>query len=155
MADPLSITASCVGILSFGLTASKSVLQFYHSARGSRKDVHSLCETAETLCKILELLRKTIERHGIEDNATAVFESLDACKAGIDRLMAKVNKIRQGVSSKGIRSIPSTLQYPFRESTIAKLKEIVTHDLMGNLSIAMSVLHLYVASDGTGSFFPS
>ncbi len=142
MADPLSITASCVGILSFGLTACKSVLEFYQSARGSRKDVHNLCETTETLCRVLELLRKTLERHGIEGNATAVFESVDACKVGVDRLMAKVNKIRQGTSSKGMRSIATAFQYPFRESTISKLKEIVMHDLMGNLSIAMSVLHL-------------
>lgn len=102
MADPLSVTDSCIGILSFCLTACKSVLDYYHSASGSRNDVQSLGETTETLRRILQLLRETIELHGIEDSAAAVFESVDACKAGIDRLMAKLNKIRPGALSKGV-----------------------------------------------------
>lgn len=81
-------------------------------------------------------------RHGVKDNAAAMFECVDACEAGLNRLMGKLNKIRQGMATTGLRSIPSTLLYPFRESTIAKLKEIVTHDLMSNLAIAINVLNL-------------
>ena len=71
-----------------------------------------------------------------------MFECVDACEAGLNRLMGKLNKIRQGMATTGLRSILSTLLYPFRESTIAKLKEIVTHDLMSNLAIVINVLNL-------------
>lgn len=142
MADPLSATASCVGVLSFGLGVTQSVLEFYQKARRSRKDVQILCESTEALRKLLEVLQRTINRLGINDKAATVFESVDACKAGLNRLMKKLNKIRQGMTSTGIRSIQPALQYPFRESTVAKLKEIVHMDLMGNLSMAVNILNL-------------
>ena len=146
MTDPLSITASCVGILSFGLSVTHSVLEFYQSVRSSRKDVQSLCESVEAIHRILDVLRKTIERHGIQDNAAAVFDNIEASKVGLDRLTKKLDKIRQGMSQKGLPSVSSALYYPFRESTVAKLKEIVTMDLMNNLSMAMSILNLDVSS---------
>ena len=146
MADPLSITASCVGILSFGLSVTHSVLEFYQTVRSSRRDVQSLCESVEAIHRILDTVRKTIERHGVQDNAAAVFDHIKACRAGLDRLTKKLDKIRQGMSQKGLRSVASTLQYPFRESTIAKLKEIVTMDLMNNLSMAITVLNLDVSN---------
>jgi hypothetical protein len=142
MADPLSITASCVGVLSFVLEIYRSLLEFHRSARRSRKDVQTLFDSTESRLKILALLQNTIERHGLEENAMVVFGRISACRGGLDGLMSKVNKIHEGMVQTGIRSLPSTLQYPFQESTIAKLKEIVTNDLMTNSSMAVNILHL-------------
>ena len=89
MADPLSISASCVSVLSFGLTVCQSLLEYYQTARRSRKDVQILCESTEALRKILEVLQKTIDRHGVKDNAAAVFECVDACEAGLNRLITR------------------------------------------------------------------
>ena len=56
-----------------------------------------------------------------------------------------MEKIRKAIKNPGIRSLPSTLQYPFKEKTIMKLKEIISQDLIGHLQVSLSVLQLDVA----------
>ncbi len=116
MADPLSITASCVGVLSFVLEVYRSLLEFHQSARRSRKDVQTLFHSTESRLKILDLLQNTIERHGLEENVMVVFGRISACRGGLDGLMSKVNKIHEGMVQTGIRSLPLLYNIRFRRA---------------------------------------
>lgn len=143
MADPLSATASVVGILAFGLSSCKQILDFYESARGSRDDARALCESTEALAKILTLLQNLIDQPGGDSEATtAVREHIAACSAGLNCLKKKLDKIQNVGPDRGMRALYLAMQYPFREKTIMKLQNIVTQELMGHLSLALSALNL-------------
>ena len=122
MTDPLSGTASVVTVLSFGLQVCKSLLDYYQSARQSRNDVAALCVSIENLRKILKDVEKILQQSHQLDSVTRVSESVQACRNGLNMLAKKVEKVHKKMSNPGMQSLRATLQYPFKESTIAKLK---------------------------------
>ena len=144
MTDPLSVTTATVGILSFGLGVCKGILDFYNTARNSRTDVKILCESTEALSSTLSSVKNVIGKPGVDSQGTAsVRESVSACEAGLHRLNKKLSKVQRVATERGMRSLPLVMQYPFRESTITKIKEMVTLDLMGHLRLAVGALNLY------------
>jgi hypothetical protein len=56
MADPLSISASLVGLVGFALQASKSLYQVIESFKSSKRTVRELREEIESLSGVLETL---------------------------------------------------------------------------------------------------
>jgi Cdc6-like AAA superfamily ATPase len=72
-----------------------------------------------------------------------VKEGLDDCANGVDNLEKKLEKLRTHPAPIGFRQKAwaevQRLYYPFRESTLAKLREIVG-DLRGRLALALQVL---------------
>ena len=144
MTDPLSVTASVVGITSFGISLCKNVLNFYLSVKDSRRDVRDLCELVERLQRTLNDVERIVQRSSHHHVAPTVSENLEACRVGLDRLAHKMEKSRKAMADSTVRRLPAQLQYPFRESTIAKLREIVSLELMGHLSLSLNVLKLYV-----------
>jgi hypothetical protein len=144
MADPLSVTASVVGILAFGLQSCKQITDFYESARGARDDARALCESTEALAKILTLLRNLIGQPGVDSEATAAVRGhIAACSVGLNRLKKKLDKIQKVGADRCMRALYLAMQYPFKEKMIMKLKNIITQELMGHLSLALSGLNLY------------
>ncbi|KAG8526680.1 uncharacterized protein KY384_008109 [Bacidia gigantensis] len=144
MADPLSVTASAVSITSFGISLCKTVLDFYQSVKGSRRDVRELCEMIERLQRTLTEVEKVIQGSSHRDIAATAFENLEACKAGLDRLAHKMEKSRK-VMTNSVARFPAALQYPFRESTIIRLREIVSHELLSHLNLSINILKLDVS----------
>jgi hypothetical protein len=143
MADPLSVTGSAVGIVSLGLTVCKGLSDFYASVRNSRSDVIVMCDSVEALSKTLTLIQKAIGRPGVDNEMTAVVrDSIASCEAGVERLQMKLVKIQNVATEKGFRSLPQRMQYPFKESTLVKLKEVINDDLMGHLGLVVNMLHL-------------
>ena len=142
MADPLSIAALVVSIVSFGSTVCKSVLDFYHSAKGSRQDVRDLCNSIERLQGTLNGLETVARRFSHHEVAAMVFQNLESCRLGLQLLAYKMEKCRKAMATPTLRSLPAMLQYPFKESTITRLREIVSQELVGHLNLAINILEM-------------
>lgn len=142
MSDPLSVVAGVVGILAFGLQTCQQVIEYYSSVRGSRDDVHALCISAEALSGKLVLIKNIIDKSGMDSpSANAVCVQLQSCKAGLERLEKKIKKVKNTKGDRGVRAIYLSIQYPFREKTIAKLQTIITQEL-DQLALALASLNL-------------
>ena len=117
MGDPLSVIASVVGVLSFGISSCKGLLEFYQSVRSSRNDIQALCESTETLHKIMNEIIEIVDRHNLDSNAIKTIRaSVDACRAGLVRLASRVEKLQKNANNRGLRNLPSALQYVIPKS---------------------------------------
>lgn len=148
MADPLSVTGSAVGIISLGLTVCQGLLQYYGSWKDHESNVASMFGSLERLTKILLLLEASIKDRGFNSKIVAnVEESITACQSGITSLQKKLDKVKAIQSPHGswdkIRSHGRRALYPFKESTLVKLGEIIT-ELRDNLNLAVETLHMWV-----------
>ena len=144
MADPLSVTASVVGIVSFGLIVSKRILEFYDATKNAISDVRSLCISATALAKTLKTLQNVIERAQKDtDTVNLARESISACEDGLKALDRKLDKIRRLSTDPEILNLRLSLRYAFRQKTVDKLKVIIDNELLGRLKLALATLNVY------------
>lgn len=141
----LGVAGSVVGIVSLGLQTCHELLKYYVSWKDGRNDVATMCDSVDALAGILKLLETTIS--GSSDLDVNVQCSIMTCRSSIEKLEQKLSKV-QKVPGSG--KLPTKLHdqgrrllYPFRESTLAKLKEIVS-DIRSNLSLAVDTSQLCV-----------
>jgi hypothetical protein len=134
-----------VGVISVGIQACQGLIRFYRSWKDAPKTVSHMCKSVQSLEETLKVLKATIKDRGVATEAgTRVQNSIDACAASINELQGELIKV-QGINGSDIWSKVHgqgrRLLYPFRESTLLKLKEIVD-EVRENLSLAVDVLHL-------------
>jgi hypothetical protein len=143
----LAVAGSAVGIISLGIQACQGLLQYYGSWKDAPKGVTQMCKSVQNLEETLKVLKATIKDKGVATQAeTGVHNSIDACTVGINELQAELTTLQEVKGSSiwsKVHGQGRRLLYPFRESTLVKLKEIVA-EIRENLSLAMDVLHLYV-----------
>lgn len=103
--------------------------------------------SVEQLTKTFIYLRRSIQHHQFSRVVIVrVEESIQMCENGLRTLQRKLSKINgasqahSGWSHK-LRSQFQRALYPFKESTIVKLKEICS-DLQGNLALALDTLQI-------------
>lgn len=149
MSDPFSIASSAVGMVSLGLTACQGLLNYYVSWKGSYKDVAATCASLEALSKIFELIEVTVkDRKFSQAIVERVIKSIDLCQTGVHKLNNKLAKVKKtpvkGIEAK-IRSQLRRTLYPFKQSTLLKLRETV-FDLRDNLTLAIHTLQVLVLS---------
>ncbi len=146
MADPISITGSAVGVISFGLTVFSGLLQYYGDWKDSERDIAATYTSIEGLTKTFMLIKDTLEGQSFRrDIVDRVLESLNSCSTGVQSLEKKLAKIRSATPEKPgekLRVHARKAAYPFKKSTLIKLAEIVS-DLRDNLSLAVDTLQLY------------
>lgn len=139
------VAGSAVGILSLGIQVCKELTQYYGSWKDSSKAVARMCNSVEHLGESLNVLELAIKEKGVATQAEAeVQNSIDASTAGIDELHEELVIVRQiegsSIWSK-VHGQGRRLLYPFRESTLMRLMEIIA-DIRGNLSLTVELLHL-------------
>jgi ankyrin repeat domain-containing protein 50 len=143
MTEPLSVTGSAVGIVSFGLTVCQGLLQYYASWKDCENDVATTCGSLEGLIRALQLLETSIKGHGFKPEIVATIEeSIKSCEGAVSCLQRKLDKIKATKlpgSWERVRSQGRRMMYPFKESTLAKLREVVS-ELRDNLSLAVGTL---------------
>lgn len=141
MSDPLSISAGAAGLMSLGLEVTKGLIQYYGSWKDSHDKVATMLELLEALFKTLKLLNEkilvteVISRQSVDRFA----ESVISCASAIQRLKEKLQKAQS--TKPGLMASIRRAQYPFRETTLAKMHDIVS-DLRSNLSLALDALQV-------------
>lgn len=146
MSDPLSISASVAGLLSFAIQLCGGLITYYETYKDQDEDVAVMLGSARGLSTTLTLLQKALQspllNREIADN---VENSIESCRVGVQRLEKKIEKIQrapkpwipwQMVHEKIRKSF-----YPLKASTLMKLREIIA-DLRNNLSLALGTLQI-------------
>lgn len=149
MVDPFSLSSSAVGIIAVGLTVCNGVTQYYNSYKRAPEAVKAIETHVANLTRVLNLLRSVIysRQHEFSPNTwEQVEEYILACGEGVRKLEKKLMKCKatEAQETNGLTNIKSAskrLLYPFRESTLAKFREIVS-ELMDPLSLALDALQI-------------
>ena len=142
----MEAVGSAVGIASLGIQVCQGLLAYYDSWKSYKTHITTVNNGITNLCETFTLLQESL-LHASLDPARAgrVQKCLDSCVDGLEKLQRKLQKLRTHSAPSGARQRAwAEVQrsfYPFRESTLVKLREIVT-DLRGQLSLAVQVLQL-------------
>lgn len=145
--DGFSVASSAAALVSLGLTICQALLKFYESWKGAEDDVKRMYSSVEVLTKTFTCLRRSIGQSQFNKDVVArVEESIRMCESGLVALRKKISKISSVLQadrgwSQKLRSQFQRTLYPFKESTIVKLKEICS-DLQGNLALALETLQM-------------
>jgi len=138
------VAGSAVGVISLGIQVCQGLLQYYGAWKDVREDVASMCSSVENLAGTLTVLEQTVKDKSLSGDTKNVQSSIAACETGIQELQRKLIKVQKVQGSDTISKLHDQgrrLLYPFRESTLIKLKEIVS-DIRANLNLAVDTLHL-------------
>lgn len=144
----MEVAGTAVGVVSLGITCCQGLVKYYDAWRGQNETVATTCDSITDLSSTLLLLRDTTIKAGLNPNIVKQVEkSFLSCENGINALNKKLNKInrnRPSVSiAEKIRAEGRKALYPFKESTLLKLRETV-QDIRDNLALALEVLQLWV-----------
>ena len=144
----MDVAGSAVGIASLGIQVCQGLLSYYDAWRGYDSDVSSAYESIDDLSRTLGLLRASLGSDDLdEEKKDRVKRCLHLCEESLTKLSQKSQKLRKYEKPEGGRQKAwAEMQrawYPFRASTLAKLREIVA-DVYERLQLAVQVLQLDV-----------
>ena len=144
--EVLGLSSGAAGLISLGITVCQGLLDYYHSWKDAEDRVAQTYSSIEALTETLRLLEVSV-KPGVFTSVSVqrVEESIRSAGVGLQSLQKKLNKIRltslqPGWKAKGMAHFRRTL-FPFKESTLAKLKELGT-ELLQNLALALEVLQI-------------
>ncbi|KAH0538579.1 hypothetical protein FGG08_004829 [Glutinoglossum americanum] len=122
------------------------LLGYYGSWKDAEGDIGRMYSSVEALTRAFTLLRLSIDNKAFSHDVIArVKESTTSCESGIESLRKRLEKVNLTPLSDGRREKAEAQYgraiYPFKESTLAKLKETAI-ELQDHLSLAIDVLQL-------------
>ena len=130
---------TALGVVSLGIQMFQAIGWYCNEWKDRAQDVRHAVQSVESLQKSLSTFPCILADDQIDRNVKSrVEECVQACGDGIKQLdlerkkLENPSKVKQGLS-RGL--------YPFRGSTLAKLKELVG-DLLGQLTLALQVLDI-------------
>lgn len=149
MADPFSITASSAGVISLGISVCQALLKYYESYRQSGSAIATMYTQLTSLTKTLDLINEHTIKQSLDiatGTSERMEESLQNCRVAVESLEKKLKKIRhlsndEPPSNKRITSFMQKASFPFRESTLVRLREIVV-DFRSDLTLVLEVLQM-------------
>ena len=148
--ESIGAASGAAGILSLGITVCQSLLDYYHSWKDAEEHVAKTYTSIEELSKILKLLAIAIEHKEFnEEILNKIRDSIESAETSLRNLEHKLNKVRvvalqNDWKSKAKAKFRRTL-YPFKESTLAKLREL-SSETRANLSLALNLLQVDVSA---------
>ena len=142
----MEVASGGAGLLSLGIAVCQSLLDYYHSWKEAEDNVAKTCTSIEELSKTLKLLAVAIDSKEFNgDIVDRIQNSIESSTQNLRNLERKLNKVRvvalqNGWKDRAKAQFRRTL-YPFKESTLAKLREL-SSEARDNLSLALNVLQI-------------
>lgn len=147
MADPLSIASGIAGLLSLGIQATQSLVDFYTAHKDQDKDVAKITQNLDNLQSVFRALDVAVEERRSQVDTQDFLEvqkAVQKCEEIITELQhecAKFHKDSAAGLKDRVKVAGRRAAYPFRKSTLQKLEEDIS-DIRENLSFALDVLQL-------------
>ena len=144
--EPLSISSGAAGLISLGITVCHGLLDYYRSWRDAEDRVTHMYASIEALTETFRLLESAISSQLSRHNGMQrVEQSISSAERGVQSLQKKLDRVRlvalqSGWKAKSMAQFRRTL-FPFKESTLAKLKELGI-ELRQDLMLALEVMHI-------------
>jgi hypothetical protein len=150
--DPVTgfgVASGTMGVVSLGITVAQGLLTFYESVKDAREDIKRLFNTTQQLTSSLLLLQNSIGK--IKCSGSMVQEA----EKQIIRSRSFIEQLRAVLESDKFKIIPDAgsgwreklkvngrlVLYPFRESTLVNLREII-EDALEFLGLGLQALQL-------------
>ena len=144
--EALGLSSAAAGLISLGLTVCQGLLDYYHSYKDAENQVAQMYASIEALTETFRLLESAVEPKVFSRGSVQKIEqSIISAERGLQSLRKKLDKVRliplqSGWKAKGMAQLRRTL-FPFKESTLAKLKELGI-ELRQDLTLALEVLQI-------------
>lgn len=150
----MEVASSAVSIASLGIQVCQGLLSYYNSWKAYKADIATACQSVDDLRQTFELLEGTLHQQGLNSaRVKRVGECLILCTNGLNDLENTLKEIRTYPApsrlQEKLRSGFQRLSFPFRESTLVKIREIVG-ELREHLSLALQVLQLDLSTNSYG-----
>ncbi|KAL8981130.1 MAG: hypothetical protein Q9205_003989 [Flavoplaca limonia] len=149
--EALGVAANVAGLIELGLSVCDGLWKYYRSWKDADDDVRKMFAEIESLSKTFAILQTTLARPSLDpDLVHRINEIVATCEEGILSLNKKLQKIRDtsAKTSKMSTKFKAQIQralYPFKESTLVKLKEI-SRELQDHLILALNILQVVRAA---------
>jgi hypothetical protein len=135
---------TAVGVISLGIQVCEGILKYYRDWKGYEDDIQGTYTEIDHLAKTFALLYDELQMVSQKALAIRAQECLATCQDGIQQLEKKLKKLHKDAPA-GLRQRAEVgalrLMYPFRKSTLEKLKEIA-QGLMQQLNFALQIIYL-------------
>lgn len=144
--EAVGLGSAAAGLISLGITVCEKLLAYYSSWKDADATIKSMYEAMEALIKTFVVLKRSMSSSILrKDVVERVEESISSCETGLATLDKKLAKIKcnskvNDWKEKTSARLQRTL-YPFKESTLIKLKELC-NELCENLKLAMMTLQM-------------
>ena len=144
--ETIGAASTLAGLLSLGITVSQSLLDYYQSWKNAEQNVATTYVSIEELTKTFRLLITAVEYKEFNSELVdQVRDSIRSAEGNIQSLKTKLDKVRvvavqDGWRDKAKAQFRRTL-YPFKESTLAKLREL-SSETRDNLNLALNLLQI-------------
>lgn len=144
--EALGVASGAAQFISLGITVCQSLLDYYHSWKDAEDNIAKTYVSIEELSKTFRLLAIAVEYKEFNGEVVdQVRDSIGSAEGSIHNLEKKLDKVRvvalqDGWKGKAKAQFRRTL-YPFKESTLAKLREL-SSETRDNLSLALNLLQI-------------
>ena len=147
MGDAFGVAGSAVGVISLGIQVCQGLLKYYDSWKGCHQDIENTSKSIASLTETLELVSKVVRNkkgqgEPVEEQITSI---VARCLTGIKALSKELEGFENYPETADIRSKIKShmrrLYYPFKESTLAKLRDSA-QDVRDDLVPALAVLQV-------------
>ena len=142
----MDAVGSFVGVASFGLQVCGSLLLYYQSWKDSNESVADLYQSIKNVEATLQLLRDSVGRqHPDLASIQGIRDNMQRLDVNFGKLNKKLEKMQDGKGAVGFRKQAKAqltrVSYPFKESTILKLRDIL-HDQKCDLLLVLHALQM-------------
>lgn len=148
MADPLAIASGIAGLLSLGIQATQSLVNFYTAYKDQDTDLAKVTQKLDNLQGIFRALDVAVEERRSQANTQDVLGEVEKAVHKCEEIITELHNECEKFSKDSAAGLKDRVKvagrraaYPFRKSTLQKLEEDVS-DIRENLSFALDILQL-------------